>query len=55
MSRTARTAAAAAFLSALLCAGATATASAAAPANAAGPSSINWDTAPATGNSIHWD
>ncbi|MCY0934867.1 hypothetical protein [Streptomyces sp. H34-S4] len=54
MSRTARVAAAAAVLSALLCAGAT-TASAAVTFVAAGPGSINWDTTPATGNSINWD
>ncbi|MFB6807082.1 hypothetical protein [Streptomyces sp. NPDC056387] len=63
MSRTARTAriAAAAAVSALLCAGAVTTASAAVTdgstkITAAGPGSINWDTAPKAGaNSINWD
>lgn len=60
MSRTARTAAAAA-LSALLCAGFATTASAAVAdgttkITAAGPGSISWDTAPVAGtNSISWD
>lgn len=60
MSRTARIAAAAA-LSALLSAGAVTTASAAVTdrntkITAAGPGSINWDTAPMAGaNSINWD
>ncbi|MFE2146380.1 hypothetical protein ACFXA3_32415 [Streptomyces sp. NPDC059456] len=55
MSRTARIAAAATVLSALLCAGSTVSASAAVANVAAGPASINWDTAPVTGNSINWD
>ncbi|MFB7465026.1 hypothetical protein ACFCZ1_16270 [Streptomyces sp. NPDC056224] len=59
MSRTARIAAAA-TLSALLCAGAATTASAvtngSTKISAAGPGSINWDTAPTAGtNSINWD